>query len=383
MIEIKKYFKEKAKRRIFYLNKGIALIGGAVCDKSESGVIQIRFIKSTKIKTNLFFQIINLLIVICIFNISGCVSESNNTNNTNNVAISDNNKIIAVTGIKVSEKKINLEVGTSTKIAFTIEPEQATDKTITWKSTNMESATVTNGIVTAVSNGNSSIILATNDGKISEIVNIFTSTSTISAIALFADKTQIKSNNIDVVTLSAKAYDQFGREIKGIPFDYFFNNTQVKSNVFSTTTSGIYKLTAKYNNIESNEISISAIEKSIIYESEPNDSFETATKIEYDADCYGVSKSYSSGGYSQSDADCYQFTANVSKTRILFYSNESYPKTFEYEIYHKKTVALLINREYIGTSDASFTDTLIGEDYIIRVKDGSVGGKYYFKITIL
>ena len=63
-------------------------------------------------------------------------------------------KTIKVTGIKLNKKSSNLEVGKTLKLKATISPTNATNKNITWSSSNKEVATVDkNGKVTAKKKG--------------------------------------------------------------------------------------------------------------------------------------------------------------------------------------------------------------------------------------
>ena len=68
-----------------------------------------------------------------------------------------NKKIIAVTSITLDQPTLNLEKGTSATLTATVKPDDATDKTITWSSSNDNIVRVSNGIITAVLEGNATI----------------------------------------------------------------------------------------------------------------------------------------------------------------------------------------------------------------------------------
>ena len=72
---------------------------------------------------------------------------------------------VPVTGVSLNTSTLNLiEGGTGTLIA-TVEPSNATNKNVTWESSNKSVATVdANGLVTAVSAGNATITVTTVDG---------------------------------------------------------------------------------------------------------------------------------------------------------------------------------------------------------------------------
>ncbi|MEY8392563.1 Ig-like domain-containing protein [Lachnospiraceae bacterium 45-W7] len=75
--------------------------------------------------------------------------------------------VINVTSITLNPSKMAMEVGEQRNITANILPNNATDKTVIWRSNNPSVAVVDNGTVTAVSNGTASITAASADGEIS------------------------------------------------------------------------------------------------------------------------------------------------------------------------------------------------------------------------
>ena len=73
-------------------------------------------------------------------------------------------KTIKVTSVAVSPKTLNLEVGQTGTLTATVKPDNATNKTVTWTTSNEKVATVANGVVTAVGKGTATITAAA-DGK--------------------------------------------------------------------------------------------------------------------------------------------------------------------------------------------------------------------------
>lgn len=72
--------------------------------------------------------------------------------------------VIAVESVSLSEESLTLDEGETATLVVTILPEDATDKTVSWSSSNSSVATVSNGIVTAVKEGIATIT-ATAGGK--------------------------------------------------------------------------------------------------------------------------------------------------------------------------------------------------------------------------
>lgn len=72
---------------------------------------------------------------------------------------------VAVTGATMSQKTASLKVGDTTKLTATVAPDNATNKSVTYKSSNEKIATVAeNGTVTAVAEGSADITATTADG---------------------------------------------------------------------------------------------------------------------------------------------------------------------------------------------------------------------------
>ena len=73
---------------------------------------------------------------------------------------------IKVTGVTVAPKTNNLEIGATRQLNATIEPDNATNKKVTYESDNDEVATVnSSGLVTAIGEGKATITVKTVDGN--------------------------------------------------------------------------------------------------------------------------------------------------------------------------------------------------------------------------
>lgn len=71
---------------------------------------------------------------------------------------------IPVTGVSIAPETLSLKIGGSGTIAATVSPENATNKNVSWTSSTPEVATVADGVVTAVAEGESIITVTTEDG---------------------------------------------------------------------------------------------------------------------------------------------------------------------------------------------------------------------------
>jgi len=114
---------------------------------------------------------------------------------------------VAVTGVTLDEEAITLiAAGETQTLTATVEPSDATDKSVIWTSSNPEVATVVNGVVTAVANGEAIITVTTANGGYTDTcsvtVNIPTGAVTVpvTGVALDKDTLSLKVGNTAALT---------------------------------------------------------------------------------------------------------------------------------------------------------------------------------------
>jgi len=87
---------------------------------------------------------------------------------------------VAVTSVSVSPTSLNLTVGDTGELTATVSPSNATDKTLTWISSNTSVATVSDGAVTAKAAGTATITATSNNGKVATAtVNVTSPVNTL------------------------------------------------------------------------------------------------------------------------------------------------------------------------------------------------------------
>jgi len=89
---------------------------------------------------------------------------SSNNGITEKVNVKVKKKIIDVSKIELNKKGLILKVGNSEMLSAKLTPTNATDKTLTWISSNTKVATVENGLVKAIGYGDTIITVKTNNG---------------------------------------------------------------------------------------------------------------------------------------------------------------------------------------------------------------------------
>ena len=98
---------------------------------------------------------------------------------------------IHVTGVSLDKTALNLTVGDQYTLHATVNPSNATNKAVQWKSSNTAVATVNNGVVTARATGQATIYVTTVDGGYSASCVITVTEKTVAVTGVSLDKTEL------------------------------------------------------------------------------------------------------------------------------------------------------------------------------------------------
>ncbi len=115
---------------------------------------------------------------------------------------------VAVTGVTLDKTAADVNVGGTIKLSATVAPANATDKTVTWTSSNEKVATVAaDGTVMAVAKGNAIITVTTKDGNKTATCNVTVEatveTTVVNVTGVTLDKTAADINVGGTIKLSA------------------------------------------------------------------------------------------------------------------------------------------------------------------------------------
>ena len=108
---------------------------------------------------------------------------------------------IAVTGVSLSRSAVTLEVGGTSNLTATVQPSNATNKAVSWSTSNQSVATVKNGTVTAVAEGTATIT-ATAGGK-SATCSVTVNKKVVAITSVVLDKAEVELEPGGTVTLTA------------------------------------------------------------------------------------------------------------------------------------------------------------------------------------
>ena len=106
---------------------------------------------------------------------------------------------VAVSSVSLDNSELELGTGQTTSLTATIAPKNATDKTVSWHSSNTNVATVNGGVVTAVGAGSATITVTTNDGN-KTATCVVTVTTPVTGVSLNKSSTTIALNSSETLT---------------------------------------------------------------------------------------------------------------------------------------------------------------------------------------
>ena len=92
--------------------------------------------------------------------LGACKQKSNNSNEP-----SQNQNTSSVSGVSLNYEALTMYVGKSATLTATVEPDTASNKEVTWSSSDTSVATVKNGTINAIKEGNANIVVTTNEGN--------------------------------------------------------------------------------------------------------------------------------------------------------------------------------------------------------------------------
>ena len=113
-------------------------------------------------------------------------------------------KPIAVTGVTIAPKTASVDVDATTKLNSTVAPSTATNKSLSYKSSDDAIATVSNdGTVTGIAEGDVTITVTTQDGNKSDTATVTVKKAVVNVTGVTLDKTTLSLQEGDTGNLVA------------------------------------------------------------------------------------------------------------------------------------------------------------------------------------
>lgn len=125
---------------------------------------------------------------------------------------------INVTGVKLNKSKLSLEKGKSETLNVTITPSNATNKNVTWSSSNKNIVKVSSGKITAVKDGTAIITVSTKDGSKKAycyvtVNSLMDNVSWNKAELISGGNRVFEFSNGDIITTSTKNSELYTRKM--------------------------------------------------------------------------------------------------------------------------------------------------------------------------
>ncbi len=160
------------------------------------------------------------------------ITAKSNNGKTATCNVTVTKKTIAVTGITLSTTNKTINVGDTLNITATVSPSNATDKTITWTSSNTSVATVSNkGVVKGLKAGVITITAKSNNGKTATCKVLVNNTKDIVNVYF------INVHNNSKYTTNTKSNGEAiiikTRDNKYVLYDTGFNDIKIKNNIYT------------------------------------------------------------------------------------------------------------------------------------------------------
>ena len=128
----------------------------------------------------------------------------------------DDSVIYKVTKVELNKTSLTLNVGDEETLIPTITPDNATDKSVTWESSDTNIATVdTNGVVTAVAPGTATITVTTVDGGYKDTcpVTVTAAPVPVTGVSLNKDSTSLTVGGTETLTATVKPEDATNKAV--------------------------------------------------------------------------------------------------------------------------------------------------------------------------
>ncbi|MDO5519055.1 MAG: glycosyl hydrolase [bacterium] len=138
-------------------------------------------------------------------------------------------KTVAVTKVSLNKTSVKLDKGKTVKLTASILPTNATNKNVTWSTSNSKVATVKNGVVTAVAPGTATITVTTKDGNKKATCKVTVNAVKVKKLTLSQSKLTLISGKTKTLKVT-----------KVTP-----NDATVKSVTWKTSNSKVAKVSSK------------------------------------------------------------------------------------------------------------------------------------------
>ena len=164
-------------------------------------------------------------------------------------AVVVNKKVLPVTKVTLDRTSLSLAPGETAELKATVEPDDATDKTVTWTSSDEAIATVVDGVVTAVTEGD--VVITATAGDESATCDVTVSETYIPVEELILDKTSLEiiKGDTEIITATVKPDDATEKKVEWSSADETIATVD-KNGKVTGTGGGVTTVTASIGDLE-------------------------------------------------------------------------------------------------------------------------------------
>lgn len=171
------------------------------------------------------------------------VTEENSFFDTCDITVIAN--VVHVEKVTLNKTTLSIKQGGSSTITATISPSNASNKNVTWFSSDTSVATVKNGLVTGVSKGEATITAKSVDGGITATCNVsITEPTHVSGITLSSSTLTLKQGNTATLTATISPSDAYDKSVSWSSSNTSIASVDQKGVVTAGNTIGNVAITA-------------------------------------------------------------------------------------------------------------------------------------------
>ncbi|MFW5872856.1 MAG: Ig-like domain-containing protein, partial [bacterium] len=132
--------------------------------------------------------------------------------------------IVHVTGVSVSPSTAYVQNGNEIALTATVEPKEATNKSVVWNSRDESIATVSGGIVTGLADGSTYVVVTTGDNNYKDSTLITVTSEAIvpvTGVSLTPAVVSLQSHDMITLTAEIEPYNATNKSLSWISRDLF------------------------------------------------------------------------------------------------------------------------------------------------------------------
>ena len=151
----------------------------------------------------------------------------------NDGSVATGEVVIPVTGIAVDKTTVTMDVNQTVPLTYAIAPTNATNKNVTWSSSDNGVATVVDGVIRSVSYGTAVITVTTEDGGKTAncAVTVAVPTTPVSGVSLSKNSMTVAVGSSDTLTATVAPSDATNKNVK-----WSSSNSRIATVVDGTVT---------------------------------------------------------------------------------------------------------------------------------------------------